>query len=291
MPLLLLVIGIASIIPAAWDAYRAHTIGWTGGYENTQAFLDGQVHGGLTVHKYPIKFSFSVDRTSGEMHFANQTDYYEVVIDRREFFGLWYQGQGEMLIPKLETMHIVSVKHTTNGSMSGEPRVDLLLEPYPDALLSHFEYGITNYKSLLWNLMKLHPSKPVFKHEGVMEPRAILDEDGKPTRNDEGELELTPVHAFSYYRVTHGTLETPMSWDRFWVQAWGVLRWTLVGPMVLYVVGYLGCYCLYFKRRTRRRVEQGLCIKCAYPMQPNRDGVGMICTECGYLDHVDTLNT
>ena len=81
-----------------------------------------------------------------------------------------------------------------------------------------------------------------------------------------------------------------MSWDRFWVQAWGVLRWTLVVPIGVYVFFFLMYFGSYFHRRKRRRMKEGLCIKCAYPMQPvhggdragSGEGEGLICTECGY---------
>lgn len=294
MPLLLLVIGIASIIPAAWDAYRAHTIGWVGAIDNTQDRLDEiEQHDGLWSRKYPFSFSLSLDRDGELMRQVDDSDFYHVGIDYRVFVARPYHVEGQRVVPMLETMSIGYVKHLTEPVSYSSLEVEHIDVPYDDGLMRWIVHVMKKRLRLSLAQSALGRSTRglargrttlglTVQHDGVMEPRPIHDEDGKPITNDAGELELTPVHAYSFYRVTDGTLGSPMSWDRFWVQAWGVLRWTLVGPMVLYVVGYIGCYCLYFKRRKRRRLKQGLCIKCAYPMQPNRAGEGLICTECGY---------
>tara|TARA_R110002073_G_scaffold1715_1_gene12242 strand:+ start:127282 stop:128199 length:918 start_codon:yes stop_codon:yes gene_type:complete len=301
MPLLLLVIGIASIIPAAWDAYRAHTIGWVGAIDNTQDRLDEiEQHDGLWSRKYPFSFSLSLDGDGELMRQVDDSDFYHVGIDYRVFVARPYHVEGQRVVPMLETMSIGYVKHLTERVSYSSLEVEDLDVPYDDGLMRWIVQVMKKQLRLSLAQSALGRSTRglargrttlglTVQHEGVMEPRPIHDEDGDPITNDAGELERTPVHAYSFYRVTDGTLGSPMSWERFWVQAWGVLRWTLVVPMGVYVFLFLMYVGSYFHRRKRRRLKQGLCIKCAYPMQPVRDGEGLICTECGYTD--DGMNT
>tara|TARA_R110002073_G_scaffold1715_1_gene12243 strand:+ start:128375 stop:129247 length:873 start_codon:yes stop_codon:yes gene_type:complete len=276
---------LASILPAAWDAYRAHTIGWVGAIDNTQDRLDPNTRSdGLIPYRHPLRLSLSADNEGALLIQVDSSGYYVVGIDRRDFVALSYRANGMIVEPKLETMSIAEVRHFTEPVQHTVPQVEPLEPPYPEWLMRNIEQNLPIKFVIAWPYGMAPSSQflPTVWHEGVMEPRAIHDEDSKPITNDAGELERTPEHVFAFYRLTDGSLGSPISWDRFWVQAWGVLKRTMPIPIVLCVLWYVGYLSLYFKRRTRRRLKLGLCIKCAYPMQEDRGGEGLICTECGH---------
>lgn len=268
---------ITSSSPGLVRAWRVYRIGWVGNYD--MSMMSAHPRPGEQsswIHKFDEDASFSF-RLDGSLSFRTASDYYQVRFDKRLFKAPFSIGNRFKQAPRLETLSIVEIKHVSRPSLRFDPNINLLPEPYPQFLLDAIDKYLTD-RNWYGNL-----NRPLAtRHEGVMPSKARRDRDGSKVFSETGAQIYSPEHAYSYYRVTGATLSSPLVFEHFFYPAWGIIKYTMPLPTAIYLFGYICYYRCFFLRRKNKRLRLGQCIKCAYPMQPDRNAPGTLCTECGY---------
>ncbi|MBL4698771.1 MAG: hypothetical protein JKX70_08045 [Phycisphaerales bacterium] len=288
---LMVLLIVAAAMGSTVRAWRVYQIGWIADYNissytpHVVAPAMGRMWRSGTHYQYNDYVTFRREPDGSLIVWSpripQRRDEYVVRLDMRLYRHPYFNRPGTTPYPRLYTCSIREIELFAIPNPEFPPifrtRAQSITVPYPQDLVDAIDISLTNPTNNGGYL-----SVEFTRYDGVIPSKMRFEGDGSTSVTPTGTVRRTPENKFAYYRVAGGDIDSPLIFEDFILGAQSSVIYTMPLPTAIYLFGYICYYRCFFLRRKNKRLRLGQCIKCAYPMQPDRDGPGTLCTECGY---------